>query len=76
MADSIDFKETLAAAILYFKVNQPSISYSFNGAILESFLENQSFISTDKVSSAEQLLWFLILNKIITKDFIVEELFK
>lgn len=75
-SDYVEFKETLAAAIFYFKISQPSISYSFNSAILESFLENQSFISTDKVSSAEQLLWFLILNKIIIKDFIVEELFK
>lgn len=74
--NEFSLKETLLAAIFYFRVGQPSISYTFNNTLIEYFIAKGGFTSDLNISAFQSLIFFLILNKMLAKDFITEELFR
>jgi hypothetical protein len=74
--DLLDVKSTLLGSILYFRLDQKSFSNAFNTSMIEKYLAEGSFLSTNKHSSMQLSLLFLLLNQVILDDFIVGELFR
>lgn len=76
--NNFDFIYTSLASILYYKANKKSYTYSFLSPLIEHYLSTQSFetINDSQKSPLENILWFLILNLIISNNFNADQLFR